>query len=104
MSEPPVVVPGYGPEAGPTVYPTHEWAPGVEVVQSGPAVEGAPVRGVSVVHEMGPGVRPVYFVNGLPEDSIAQTQQRMLQAHLAASVPQSQVGQEDAPESLLTIL
>lgn len=107
---------GHGSEYGPPVMPVHEWYPGVEVVQ---AVQDDPrAASVNVVHEMGPGVRPVYFDGGLPVhlDPAAQFRQQaeQAQAYLAAQdqqamqlrVAQQQAAQQAARRTvmLLTIL
>lgn len=64
MTMPQPVNVGFGPEYGPPVVVVHEWLPGVEVVQDvGP---GFNAPGVNVVSEYAPGVRQVYFADGLP--------------------------------------
>jgi len=92
---------GHGPEYGPPVMPVHEWYPGVEVVQAVP--EDPRAAGVNVVHEMGPGVRPVYFDGGLPLhlDPAAQIRQQaeQAQAYMAAQdqrAIQGQVAEQQA--------
>jgi hypothetical protein len=104
---------GYGSEYGPPVMPVHEWYPGVEVVQ---AVQDDPrAASVNVVHEMGPGVRPVYFDGGLPVhlDPAAQIRQQAEQAHAyqaAQNQRATQAAQQQAEQQtaravmLLTIL
>ncbi len=84
MNMPPPVNPGYGMEYGQPVLPVHEWAPGVEVVQALPGVPGVP--SVNIMSEMGPGVRPVFFVGGLPPhlDPAGWQAQQALQAGFAA--------------------
>jgi hypothetical protein len=107
------VNPGLGAEYGPAVMPVHEWYPGVEVVQAMPGDMGA--AGVNVVHEMGPGVRPVYFEGGLPShlDPAAQIRQQaeQHQAYVAAQDRQAAQNANAAAQAdrrraklLLTIL
>lgn len=58
---------------------------------------------VNVVHEMGPGVRPVYFDGGLPVhlDPAAQTHQQaeQAQAYLAAQDQQAMQLQADQQQA-----
>jgi hypothetical protein len=84
MTLPQPVNPGYGGEYGQPVMPVSEWTPGVEEVQAVPYGPGVP--SVSIVSEMGPGVRPVFFVGGLPLhlDPAWQAQQNAIQAGIAA--------------------
>jgi hypothetical protein len=102
---------GYGSEYGSAVMPVHEWYPGVEVVQAMPDSWGA--TPVNIVHEMGPGVRPVYFEGGLPAhlDPAAVYRQHAEQAYAYAAAQalqstQLQVEQQAAHTAvmLLTIL
>jgi hypothetical protein len=82
---------------------------GVEAVQAVPLGYGTPV---TMAHEMGPGVKPVFFVGGLPADPVLETQQRMAHAHAAHMASQRQretividhTGGALVPQLLLTIL
>jgi hypothetical protein len=90
MTNPTPVNPG-GWEGAQPVFAVPEWSPGVEVVQAFPGGEFA--QQVNVVPEMGHGVRPVYFVGGLPPDPVRQTQEQMAMAYHAQQVQRAQAEQ-----------
>jgi hypothetical protein len=85
------VSPGWGPGYGQAVYPVHEWYSGVPVVQAMPSGYGAP--GVSIAHEMGPGVQPVYF----EVDHAAASAQRMAEEYAAWRAGQQVQPQRQPP-------
>jgi hypothetical protein len=79
------------------VYPVTEWAFGVEVVQAFAGGEFA--EQVAIASEMGPGVRPVYFIGGVP-DPVRTAQEQAAAAYQAGTAQ----GQGLTPQLLVTIL
>lgn len=86
----------------PVVFPVTEWGPGVEAVQWSPEL-GSPVL---LAHEYGPGVKPVFFVGGLPLhlDPAWQAQQAAMQAKAATLVDGPHVAEEERLANQLLLL